>query len=119
MSIYAHIDKSHLKDTSTSRVSTKMSSFIANTIAYANGTTEALEGAPAHFVRNVLFALPLSSPNRAVKERSLAVLAKLAEDRSEEVSHYLPEIVPILADCMVDIRKAVKDAAKDTLVKCC
>ncbi|AGE55771.1 elongation factor 3 [Acanthocystis turfacea Chlorella virus MN0810.1] len=119
MSIYTHIDKSRLKDTSTSRVSTKMSSFIANTIAYANGTTEALEGAPAHFVRNVLFALPLNSPNRAVKERSLAVLAKLAEDRSEEVSYYLPEIVPILADCMVDIRKAVKDAAKDTLIKCC
>ena len=71
MSIYTHIDKSHLKTTGTSKVVTNMSSFIANTINYANGTTEALENAPAHFVRNVLFALPLSSHNRAVQERSL------------------------------------------------
>jgi elongation factor 3 len=96
-----------------------MSSFAANCVSFCNGTTDTLPGAPAHFARNVLFALPLSSPNPGVKKRSLAVLAKLAEERSEEVSHYLPEIVPALADCMVDIRKAVKDAAKVTLVKCC
>ncbi|AGE50280.1 elongation factor 3 [Acanthocystis turfacea Chlorella virus Canal-1] len=119
MSIYMYIDKSRLKTMSASRDVTKMSSFVANCVSFCNGTTETLPGAPAHFVRNVLLALPLGSSNRAVKERSLAVLAKLAEDRSEEVSYYLPEIVPILADCMVDIRKAVKDAAKDTLIKCC
>ncbi|AGE56757.1 elongation factor 3 [Acanthocystis turfacea Chlorella virus NE-JV-2] len=119
MLIYTHIDRSRLKTMTHCSDCNKMSSFVADCVSFANGTTEALPGSPAHFVRNVLFALPLSSSNRAVKERSMAVLAKLAEERSEEVSHYLPEIVPILADCMVDIRKAVKDAAKDTLVKCC
>ena len=54
-----------------------------------------------------------------VKERALGVLKSIAEKYPENVSYYLPEIVPVVSDCMNDLRSSVKTIATDTLISCC
>jgi elongation factor 3 len=54
-----------------------------------------------------------------VKEKSLKILTDVAKALPERVSFYLPEIVPIVTDCMHDLRPSVKRAAKEALLKSC
>ena len=75
---------------------------------------------PSRFFRNVLFALPLqTSVKWSTKEKALDFLSSVAMGNPDQVSHYLPEIVPILSECMLDLRPAVKLAAKRALGNCC
>eukprot|EP00887_Chlorella_sp_A99_P007267 scaffold2.g7267.t1 len=50
---------------------------------------------------------------------ALKLLAHLAGAAPEQVSWCLPDIVPPVTNCMVDLKLAVKDAATGALVKCC
>ena len=97
---------------------TTMTSF-TSFAKYVNGEVDIIPSFPPHFVRNVLRALPSVSSKLSMKERSMNIIRKLAEDRPREMTLYLPEIVPILSDFMVDVRPSVKVAAKETLLKCC
>lgn len=53
------------------------------------------------------------------KMGALKMLATLADTAVTEVSICLPEIVPAVTECMTDIKKELRDAATETLVKCC
>lgn len=95
-----------------------MATIIANILSSANMSSKS--EIPAHFVRNVIDNLPVDKTNKwQVKENALNLLAKIAENVPEQVSHFLPEIVPMLSECMVDLRPSVKVAAKTALIKCC
>ena len=96
-----------------------MAPYISSVADFVNGSGPMPRHMPPHFVRNVIDALPFSGSKWTVKEKSLAVLQGIAEENPDEVSQYLPEIVPIVSDCMVDLRQSVKVAAANTLSKCC
>jgi elongation factor 3 len=53
------------------------------------------------------------------KMGSLRILADLATAAPAEVSACLPDIVPAVTECMVDIKAELRDAATSTLVSCC
>ncbi|AGE49988.1 elongation factor 3 [Paramecium bursaria Chlorella virus Can18-4] len=96
-----------------------MATIVANILSSANNMSSESE-IPTHFVRNVIDNLPVDKTNKwQVKENALTLLAKIAENVPEQVSHFLPEIVPMLSECMVDLRPSVKVAAKTALIKCC
>ena len=96
-----------------------MAPYISSVMDFVNGSGPMPRHMPPHFVRNVIDSLPFSGSKWTVKEKSLAVLQAIAEENPDEVSQYLPEIVPIVSDCMVDLRQSVKVAAANTLSKCC
>lgn len=50
---------------------------------------------------------------------SLKLLNHLAEASPDQVAWCLPEIVPPVTNCMVDLKNQVKEAATDALIKCC
>merc|ERR1719199_543231 len=50
---------------------------------------------------------------------ALSTLEKLAESNPTQVAQSLPEIVPVVSACMVDITDAVKVQAKKTMQKSC
>jgi elongation factor 3 len=53
------------------------------------------------------------------KMGALSMLSTLADSSKETLSACLPEIVPAVTECMVDIKKELRDAATEALVKCC
>ncbi|AGE56445.1 elongation factor 3 [Paramecium bursaria Chlorella virus NE-JV-1] len=98
---------------------TIMTSYVSDMISYVHGISTS-DNIPSHFIRNVIDNLPIDKTNKwQVKENALTLLAKIAENVPEQVSHFLPEIVPMLSECMVDLRPSVKVAAKAALIKCC
>jgi len=50
---------------------------------------------------------------------ALTVLAQLAETAASQVAQCLPEIVPVVSGCMVDITDAVKTVGRTTMDKSC
>jgi elongation factor 3 len=72
----------------------------------------------------VKLALPalfegMSDPKWQTKEAATKFLGHLAAAAPEQVSVYLPEIVPVVTNCMVDLKPTVRAAATDALTKCC
>eukprot|EP00644_Phytophthora_capsici_P000110 jgi/Phyca11/503560/fgenesh2_kg.PHYCAscaffold_4_\ len=53
------------------------------------------------------------------KKGSLDLVAELSKVAPYQVSRCLPEIIPVVTDCMWDTRKEVKVAAKETMTKVC
>ncbi|TYZ62282.1 hypothetical protein PybrP1_006963 [[Pythium] brassicae (nom. inval.)] len=53
------------------------------------------------------------------KKVSLDLIAELSTVAPYQVGRCLPDIIPVITDCMWDTRKEVKIAAKETLVKVC
>ena len=72
-------------------------------------------------VKLVLPALfeAMVNPKWQTKLGSLVMLGELATTAPEQVSISLPEIVPNVTNCMVDLKAEVKTAATDALIKCC
>jgi elongation factor 3 len=72
----------------------------------------------------VKLALPIlfeamADPKWQTKEAALRMLGHLATVSPERVSIYLPDIVPIVTECMVDLKPTVRAAATDALIGCC
>lgn len=72
----------------------------------------------------VKLALPglfeaMSDPKWQTKEAATKFLGHLAAASPEQISVYLPEIVPVVTNCMVDLKPIVRSAATDALTKCC
>lgn len=60
----------------------------------------------------------MKDPKWQTKEFACNFLGELAQTH-KNVCHYLPEIVPVVTDCMVDLKQGVKDAATKALISCC
>lgn len=92
-------------------------------------TRAAAEAAGAAIVaslnRNAVgMALPMlfeamADPKWQTKESAAALLGKMATAFPEQISVYLPDIVPVVTECMVDLKPTVRAAATDALAKCC
>lgn len=72
----------------------------------------------------VKLALPalfeaMADPKWQTKEAATRFLGFLANASPEQISVYLPEIVPVVTNCMVDLKPTVRVAATDALTKCC
>ncbi|KPF45338.1 hypothetical protein IP76_08595 [Rhizobium sp. AAP43] len=72
----------------------------------------------------VKLALPalfeaMADPKWQTKEAATKFLGHLAAASPEQISVYLPEIVPVVTNCMVDLKPTVRNAATDALTKCC
>ncbi|KAL4452291.1 hypothetical protein ABPG75_007953 [Micractinium tetrahymenae] len=72
----------------------------------------------------VKLALPalfeaMADPKWQTKEAATKFLGHLAAASPEQISVYLPEIVPVVTNCMVDLKPTVRAAATDALTKCC
>ncbi|GAB9465141.1 Elongation factor 3 [Globisporangium polare] len=53
------------------------------------------------------------------KKIALDLIAELSTVAPYQVGRCLPDIIPVITDCMWDTRKEVKVAAKETLIKVC
>ena len=80
-----------------------MTSYISDVIAYVTGVSSVCPPKlPSRFFRNVLFALPLqTSVKWSTKEKALDFLSSVAMGNPDQVSHYLPEIVPALSGSLL------------------
>jgi len=58
-------------------------------------------------------------PKWQTKEAATKFLGHLASASAEQISVYLPEIVPVVTNCMVDLKPTVRAAATEALTKCC
>lgn len=72
----------------------------------------------------VKLALPalfeaMADPKWQTKQAATLFLGHLASSAPEQISVYLPDIVPVVTDCMVDLKPSVREAATDALTKCC
>lgn len=72
----------------------------------------------------VKLALPalfeaMTDPKWQTKEAATKFLGHLASASPEQISVYLPEIVPVVTNCMVDLKPNVRVAATEALTKCC
>ncbi|PSC72325.1 elongation factor 3 [Micractinium conductrix] len=72
----------------------------------------------------VKLALPalfeaMADPKWQTKEAATKFLGHLASASPEQISVYLPEIVPVVTNCMVDLKPTVRTAATEALTKCC
>lgn len=72
----------------------------------------------------VKLALPalfeaMADPKWQTKQVATNLLGHLADASPEQISVYLPEIVPVVTNCMVDLKPTVREAATQALTKCC
>jgi elongation factor 3 len=82
----------------------------------------AIASLPAYATKTVVPVLLQSMDNSCRSQTvvgALATLEKLAESNPTQVAQCLPQVVPVVSACMVDITDAVKVQAKVTMQKSC